>query len=67
MFLRVEMSLFAKPANVLVPVLLFILLTPGLLVSLPEKSSTLMEKTLVHAVVFGVVYAGLRHLFKSYY
>jgi hypothetical protein len=61
------MSVFAKPANIVVPVLLFILLTPGLFITLPEKRTDLWTKTLVHAVVFGLVYTGLRYAFKTYY
>jgi hypothetical protein len=52
--------------NVIVPVLLFILLTPGLLLSIPAGSS-LVVKTLTHAVVFGIVYTVLRSVFPQYY
>jgi hypothetical protein len=52
--------------NVIVPVLLFILLTPGLLLSLPPGSSRLVQ-TLTHAVVFGIVYTILRSVFPQYY
>ena len=53
-------------ANVLVPVVLFILLTPGILLSLPAGASRLVQ-TLTHAVVFGVVYWTLRSVFPQYY
>lgn len=53
-------------ANVLVPVLLFILLSPGILLSLPPGSSHLVQ-VLTHAVVFAVVYVGLRMTFPQYY
>jgi hypothetical protein len=52
--------------NVIVPVLLFIILTPGLLLSLPPGSSRLVQ-TLTHAVVFGIVYTVLRSVFPQYY
>ena len=52
--------------NVIVPVLLFILLTPGLLLSIPAGSSRLVQ-TLTHAVVFGIVYTVLRSVFPQYY
>jgi len=52
--------------NVIVPVILFILLTPGLLLSLPAGSSRLVQ-TLTHAVVFGIVYTILRSVFPQYY
>lgn len=60
-------AVFAKPANIIVPVLLFILLTPGLLVTLPEKNSTLLVSSLTHAAIFAVVYALLRTVFAAYY
>lgn len=53
-------------ANVLVPVVLFILLSPGVLLSLPPGSSYIV-KVVTHAVVFGAVYAGLRMTFPQYY
>lgn len=53
-------------ANVLVPVLLFVLLTPGLLLALPPNQP-LWVQTLTHAVVFGVVYTFLRATFPQYY
>jgi hypothetical protein len=52
--------------NVLIPVLLFILLSPGVLVSLPPGSSHLVQ-VVTHAVVFGAVYATLRMVFPQYY
>jgi hypothetical protein len=53
-------------ANILVPVVLFVLLTPGILLALPPGSSRLTQ-TLTHAVVFGLVYWGLRSVFPQYY
>lgn len=53
-------------ANVLVPVVLFVLLTPGVLLALPPGQSLLVQ-TLTHAVVFGVVYWGLRTTFPQFY
>jgi hypothetical protein len=60
--------------NVIVPVILFVLLSPGLLLTLPPLSKGIFnsEQTsvvaiLVHAVVFGVVYTGLRAVFPQYY
>jgi hypothetical protein len=52
--------------NVIIPVLLFILLSPGVLVSLPPGSSHLVQ-VVTHAVVFGAVYAALRMVFPQYY
>lgn len=53
-------------ANVLVPVILFILLTPGLLLALPP-GQPLWVQTLTHAAVFAVVYTVLRASFPQYY
>lgn len=53
-------------ANVLVPVILFVLLTPGLLLALPPGASLLVQ-TLTHAVVLGAVYWTLRSVFPQYY
>jgi hypothetical protein len=53
-------------ANVLVPVVLFVLLSPGVLLSLPPGSSHLVQ-VVTHAVVFGAVYMGLRMTFPQYY
>jgi hypothetical protein len=52
--------------NVIVPVLLFVLLTPGVLLSLPPGQSLLVQAA-THAVVFGAVYWGLRQVFPQYY
>jgi hypothetical protein len=52
--------------NVIIPVLLFILLSPGVLLSLPPGSSRIVQ-VVTHAVVFGAVYATLRMVFPQYY
>jgi len=53
-------------ANIFVPVLLFILLTPGLLLALPPGASRLVQ-TLTHAAVFALAYWTLRSVFPQYY
>ena len=53
-------------ADLLVPALLFVLLTPGLLVTLPP-GGTVMEATAVHTIVFAVVFAVMRSVFAQYY
>ena len=60
--------------NILIPVLLFIVLSPGLLLTLPPLSKglwcsfqTSFAAILVHALVFGGVYWGLRKTFPAYY
>jgi hypothetical protein len=52
--------------NVLVPVILFVVLSPGVLLALPPGQSLLVQ-VLTHAVVFGLVYWGLRTTFPQFY
>ena len=61
------MTSMKELTNLLVPVVLFILLTPGLLLTLPYESSSKTEQTLTHAAVFLAAYALLRIVFKKYY
>jgi hypothetical protein len=61
------MSILDKPANLIVPTLLFILLTPGLLFTLPNNKQTIIIKSVTHAIIFLIVYALLRILFAKYY
>lgn len=56
-----------KPANILVPAILFIIFTPDLLFSLPNKNAPKWEKVLVHVSIFGITYGLLRTVFKAYY
>jgi hypothetical protein len=53
-------------ADLIVPAVLFLLLTPGLLVTLPP-GGTVLEATAVHTIVFAVVFAIMRTLFAKYY
>ena len=46
--------------------ILFFLLTPGILVSLPSNG-TLRQKALVHALVFGIVFHFMHMVMVSYY
>jgi len=61
-------------ASIIVPVILFVLLSPGVLLTLPPLSKgvfmsgqTSTVAVLVHAVVFGIVYFLLRRTFPQYY
>jgi hypothetical protein len=61
-------------ADILVPILLFIVLSPGFLLTIPSGSKGLFasgqtsyESIFVHALVFGAVYLGLRAVFPAYY
>lgn len=53
-------------ANIIVPVVLFVLLSPGVILSLPPGQSHIVQ-VVTHAVVFGAVYLGLRTVFPQYY
>jgi hypothetical protein len=52
--------------NVIIPMLLFVLLTPGVLLSLPPGQPILVQ-SVTHSLVFGAVYYGLRLTFPQYY
>jgi hypothetical protein len=52
--------------NIIIPMLLFVLLCPGVLLSLPPGAGR-MTQVVTHAVVFGAVYWGLRKTFPQYY
>ena len=62
------------PADLIVPALLFILLTPGVILTLPPGSSgvffsgqTGIVAVMVHAIVFSILFASLRGLFPRFY
>ena len=52
--------------NVIVPAILFVLLTPGVLLALPPGQS-LVVQSVTHAGVCGVVDSVLRSVFPQYY
>jgi len=52
--------------NIIIPMVLFVVLTPGVLLALPPGSSLLVQ-SVTHAAVFGAVYYGLRKTFPQYY
>lgn len=60
--------------NIIIPAILFVLLSPGVLLTLPPLSrgvwmsgQTSLTAVVVHAVVFGLVYSYLRSTFPKYY
>jgi hypothetical protein len=64
----------ATDLNIIVPVLLFIILSPGLLLNLPPVDGvwfvsvkTSYASIIVHALVFALVYWLLRKYFPQYY
>jgi hypothetical protein len=60
------MLIYKMDLNVIVPVILFVLLTPGVLLALPP-GQPLIVQSVTHAVVFGVVYTLRRQVFPQYY
>jgi hypothetical protein len=54
-------------ADLLVPALLFVLLTPGVLVTLPSGSSKALAAIGVHTLIFAILFAFLRSAFPRYY
>lgn len=59
-------TIYKMDLNIVIPVLLFILLSPGVLLALPPGAGKTTQ-VLTHAVVFGAVYFGLRKTFPQYY
>jgi hypothetical protein len=53
--------------NIFVPAVLFVLLVPGVLFTLPSVKNTRVEQALTHVAIFIAVYATLRQVFKQYY
>ena len=63
-----------KPADLLVPTILFMLLSPGMLLSLPPEGGALVRsgntgytQIIVHALVFALVFSFLRTAFPTVY
>ena len=68
------MAIVLTKTDLLVTTALFILLSPGLLLTLPPKSGgvfgsgqTSIESVLTHAVVYALVFAILRRQFPQFY
>jgi len=73
-FVAKTMGIVLSKNDLIVPGILFVLLSPGILLSLPQGSKgmyfsgqTSMLHALVHALVFAIVFALLRKQFPSYY
>jgi hypothetical protein len=63
-----------RPADMIVPAILFVLLTPGVLLTIPPSSKGVfmsgqssMLAVGVHTLVFALVFSFLRKNFASYY
>lgn len=67
------MGFTLKRADLIVPTVLFVLLSPGLLLSVPPQGKLFMSgqtgvtQVLVHAIVFALVFAFLRMQFPKFY
>jgi len=68
------MNLVLTPADLVVPTVLFVLLSPGVVLTIPPGKSgvlttgeTSMEAMLSHTLVFAVVFALLRKTFPRFY
>jgi len=68
---QIKKLIGAKPANVLVPTILFIVLSPNFLVNLRTLKRPLLPTKLIdvtiNALVFAVIYMLLRKQFKQFY
>jgi hypothetical protein len=71
---RFVLKLSLKPADLIVPAVLFVLLTPGVLLTLPPGSAGVFrsgQSSLpavgVHALVYAIVFASLRGQFPAVY
>lgn len=53
-------------ADLVVPAILFLILTPGILVTLPPKGE-LPVVVAIHTFIFAIVFATLRSVFPQYY
>ena len=63
-----------RKTDLIIPTILFVLLSPGMLLTIPPASKglfmsgqTTMAAVAVHALVFAVVFAFLRKTFPEYY
>jgi len=71
---RFVLQVSLKPADLVVPAVLFVLLTPGVLLTLPPGSAGVFRSAQsslpavgVHALVFAIVFATLRGTFPQAY
>jgi hypothetical protein len=66
-----QMGLVLVPNDIIVPTILFMLLSPGMIFSLPSKEissgQTNLTSAVIHALVFAIVFAFLRKSFPQYY
>ena len=64
-------GMILAPADLIVPTVLFVLLSPGMIFTLPSSKissgETNFTSVVIHALVFAVVFAFLRKSFPQYY
>ena len=68
------LGMVLTPADLIVPTVLFIALSPGMLLTVPQSSKGLfaagqtnVSAILTHALIFAVIFALLRKNFPEYY
>jgi len=71
---RFVLVISLRPADLIIPVILFILLTPGILLTIPPgrkgvfmSGQTSTTAVGVHTIVFALVFSFLRGQFPNYY
>ena len=71
---RFVLAIALRPADLIIPVVLFILLTPGILLTIPPgrkgvfmSGQTSTTAIGVHTIVFALVFSFLRGQFPNYY
>jgi hypothetical protein len=71
---RFVLKVSLRPADLIVPAVLFVLLTPGVLLTLPPSSGGIwmsgrssLVSVGVHTLVFALVFSVLRKNFAAYY
>lgn len=62
-----QMGLVLTRTDLIVPVVMFMLLSPGMLLTIPGGKGTSVLSVAVHTVVFAAVFALLRKQFPRYY
>jgi hypothetical protein len=56
------------PADLIVPALLYAVLAPGTFVTIPSgESPTSYTASLVHTIIFAIIFASLRTYFPQFY
>ena len=60
------MKLTLTPADLVVPTVLFVLLSPGMFVTIPGKGPR-VNAMVVHTLVFAIAFAFLRKTFPQFY